>query len=232
MDLKTFTQKRRTVKKIILIFCFLLIFSSLAFTAYIYISPFCTEKEKEFASFIDEGYLAYQHKKYEISLEKYQKALTIYEDDSTLYYYTALTYEKKKEYEKAIETAKEGLKFLNKKSRFYKVHNFKFNLRNDIKLYTLLGDCNRKLERYKEAKEAYSYVIKNVKYKYSDAKFYRGICEYYLREKEEALNDFEAYKAMLERFFTDEAERTFKLETYSQDDLNRACEWIEATINL
>lgn len=101
-----------------------------------------------------------------------------------------------------------------------------------IVLYTLLGDCNRKLKNFKEAKQDYTYVVDNVKYQYSNAKFYRGICEYYLGEKYEALNDFTAYKEMLEKFFYDEAKREFKLKTYSQKDLNNINEWIRATMAL
>lgn len=217
---------------LILFFCFLLFFSSFAYFLYLVIPPFCTAKEKEFVSYIDEGYRAYQYDNYDMAIEKYEKALTIYQDDSSLYYYMAITYEEKKEYENAIKTAKKGLEFLDRKSKFNKVHNFKVNPNNDIKLYTTLGDCNRKLGNFKEAKQDYTYVVENVKYQYSNAKFYRGICEYYLGEKNEALSDFMDYRAILEKFFNDEEEREFKLKTYSQKDLNNVYQWIRATTEL
>ena len=225
-------KKTPIFQKLILIVCFLLFFSSFSYFIYLVIPPFCTEKEKEFVNYIDEGYRAYQYNNHDMAIEKYEKALTIYQDDSALYYYMALAYEDKKDYKNAIKTAKKGLEFLDRKSKFSKVHNFKVESNNDIKLYTLLGDCNRKLKKFKEAKQNYTYVVDNVKYQYSNARFYRGICEYYLGEKYEALNDFTAYKEMLEKFFYDEAKREFKLKTYSQKDLNNINEWIKATMAL
>ena len=225
-------KKTPIFQKLILVVCFLLFFSSFSYFIYLVIPPFCTEEEKEFVSYIDEGYRAYQYDNYEMAIEKYEKALTIYQDDSSLYYYMAIAYEDKKEYENAIKTAKKGLEFLDQKSKFNKVHNFKVDSNNDIKLYTTLGDCNRKIGNFKEAKQNYTYVVDNVKYQYSNAKFYRGICEYYLGEKNEALKDFMDYKTILEKFFNDEEEREFKLKTYSQKDLNNVYQWIRATTEL
>lgn len=218
--------------KILFAICFLAVIFPIGFMIYTVVPTFCTDEEKEFVSYIDEGYRAYQYKSYEISIEKYEKALTMYQDDSTLYYYMALTYEGKGEYEKAVECAKKGIACLDKKSKYYKVHNYKFIGNDGIRLYTVLGDCYRQLENYVEAKDAYTYVIDHVKYKYSNAHFYRGICEYYLGDKDGALKDFIEYKSMLEVFFAEEEEREYKYETYSQKDLDRANAWINAAMAL
>lgn len=218
--------------KILFAICFLAIIIPLGLMIYTVVPTFCTDEEKEFVSYIDEGYRAYQYKSYEISIEKYEKALTMYQDDSTLYYYMALTYEGKDKYEKAVECAKKGIACLDKKSKYYKVHNYKFIGNDGIRLYTVLGDCYRQLENYVEAKDAYTYVIDHVKYKYSNAHFYRGICEYYLGDKDGALKDFIEYKSMLEVFFAEEEEREYKYETYSQKDLDRANAWINAAMAL
>lgn len=218
--------------KIFFAICFLAVIFPIGFMIYTVVPTFCTDEEKEFVSYIDEGYRAYQYKSYEISIEKYEKALTMYQDDSTLYYYMALTYKDKGEYEKAVECAKKGIACLDKKSKYYKVHNYKFIGNDGIRLYTVLGDCYRQLENYVEAKDAYTYVIDHVKYKYSNAHFYRGICEYYLGDKDGALKDFVEYKSMLEVFFAEEEEREYKYETYSQEDLDRANAWINAAMAL
>ena len=88
------------------------------------------------------------------------------------------------------------------------------------------------MENYSEAKDAYTYIIDHVKYKYSNAHFYRGICEYYLGDKDSALKDFVEYKSMLEVFFAEEEEREYKYKTYSQEDLDRANAWINAAMAL
>ena len=220
------------IGRIFLVISFLLIIDSVGFMIYINIPTFCTKEEKEFVSYIDEGYRAYQYNSYEISIEKYEKALTMFQDDSTLYYYMALTYKGKGEYKKAVECAKKGIACLNKKSKYYKVHNYKFISNDGIGLYTTLGDCYLQLENYSEAKDAYTYIIDHAKYKYSNAHFYRGICEYYLGDKDGALKDFIEYKSMLEVFFAEEEEREYKYETYSQEDLDIANAWINAAMAL
>lgn len=225
-------KKTPLVGKILFAICFLAIIIPLGLMIYTSVPTFCTDEEKEFVSYIDEGYRAYQYKSYEISIEKYEKALTMYQDDSTLYYYMTLTYKGKGEYEKAVECAKKGIACLDKKSKYHKVHNYKFIGNDGIGLYTVLGDCYRQLENYVEAKDAYTYVIDHVKYKYSNAHFYRGICEYYLGDKDGALKDFVEYKSMLEVFFAEEEEREYKYETYSQEDLDRANAWINAAMAL
>ena len=89
--------------------------------------------------------------------------LNIHNDDYALYYYRSLAYKKNRQYEKAIEEANKGIALLDTKSVYKHAKNLRFDNKDDIGLYTVIGDCNKKLERYAEAKKAYSYVIANVR---------------------------------------------------------------------
>lgn len=199
------------------------------------IPPFLSKSEKMYIEHLDSGYSFYQHGQYEKALDEYSIAENVYSEDSKLYIYKAYCYQEQKEYAKAIENAKKALKYPDSKSIYKKAHNLKFiNLNNDISAYTVIGECAYVQKNYKEAKEAYSYIINHVTYKYTDAYLYRGICEYYLNEKQAALNDFEKHKQIINSYIDDQANSEYPSEypTYTNKSLVNVNQWIDITNRL
>ena len=213
----------------ILIFFFLIpLVVSIGVLIYLYFPPFLSSSDKEYLSYMEQGYKYYQNDDYENSIAEYDKALNLHDDDSTLYYYKGLSYYYDKQYEKASEEAEKGINVLNKKSAYYRAKNYKF-AHNDIGLYSLLGDSEKKLKNYAKAKSAYTYVIDHVKYTYTDVYFERGQCEFYLNEKEAALNDFYKHKQIIEKYLEDQENSEYKdkYPTYTNKDIENINLWIE-----
>lgn len=197
--------------------------------------PLLSNTEKEYIQHLDSGYSFFQNHDYERALNEYKIAENIYKEDSELYIFKAYCYQSQKEYSKAIENAKVALKYPDSKSIYKKAHNFKLiNLNNDVKANTIIGECAYEQKQYKEAKEAYSYVIEHVTYKYTDAYIYRGICEYYLNEKQAALNDFEKHRQIINSYIDDQANSDYpsKYPTYTNKDLILVSQWINAAQKL
>ena len=218
------------------LYFFLIVFAILTgFSIYSTIPPFLTTTEKTYIEHLDRGYSFFQNREYENALKEYKLAEDIYKEDSQLYIFKAYCYRRQKEYTKAIKNAKEALKYPDSKSIYKKAHNLKLiNLNNDIDAYTVIGKCKYKQKQYKEAKEAYSYIIKHITYKYTDAYLYRGICEYYLNEKQAALNDFEKHKQIINNYIYDRANSDYpdKYPTYTNKDLILVSKWISAVQKL
>lgn len=196
---------------------------------YLYLPPFLSSSDKEYLSYMEQGYKYYQNNDYSNSIAEYDKALNLHDDDSTLYYYKGLSYYYDKQYENASQEAQKGINVLDKKSAYYRVKNYKF-AHNNIGLYSLLGDSEKKLNNYAKAKEAYSYVVDHVKYTYTDVYFERGQCEFYLNEKEAALNDFYKHKQIIEKYLEEQANSEYKdkYPTYTNKDIENINLWIEA----
>ena len=215
-----------------IIACFMPLILCFVFLAYLNFPAMTSTQDKEYVSLIESGYELYRNDMCEKSLINYDKALNIHNDDYALYYYRSLAYKKNRQYEKAIEEANKGIALLDTKSVYKHAKKLRFDNKDDIGLYTVIGDCNKKLERYAEAKKAYSYVIANVRYIYTDAYFQRGQCEYYLNQKEEALRDFYRHKRIVEKYLQDQATSEYKAKypVYTQKHLNNINKWIEATL--
>ena len=199
------------------------------------IPPFLSNSEREYIEHLDSGYSFFQNSEYDKALSEYKIAENIYKEDSQLYIFKAYCYERQNNCAQATESAKEALKYPDSKSIYKKAHNFKLiNLNNDISANKIIGDCAYIHKQYKEAKEAYSYIIEHVTYKYTDAYIYRGICEYYLNEKKAALNDFEKHRQIINNYIDDQANSDYPdhYPTYTNKDLILLNEWINATNEL
>lgn len=197
--------------------------------------PFLSTTEKSYIEHLDRGYSFYQQDEYEDALNEYKIAENIYKEDSQLYIYKAYCYKEQKEYAKAIESAQEALKYPDSKSIYKKAHNLKLiNLNNDIGAYTIIGKCAYKQKQYQTAKDAFSYVIEHVTYKYTDAYLRRGKCEYYLKEKQAALRDFEKHNEIIKSYIDEQENSDYPSEypTYTKKDLIRTNKWISDTNNL
>ena len=218
--------------RILICLFFIPLIISIGVLIYLYFPPVLSSSDKEYLSYMEQGYKYYQNDDYENSIAEYDKAQNIHDNDSTLYYYKGLSYYYDRQFEKASEEAEKGINVLNKKSAYYRAKNFKL-ANNDIGLYSLLGDSEKKLKNYSKAKSAYTYVINHVKYTYTDVYFERGQCEFYLNEKESALNDFYKHKQIIEKYLEDQANSEYKdkYPTYSNKDLENINLWIAACNN-
>ncbi len=214
-------QSRRLITTLFVLFFFCIGF---VFYIFLLVPNIQLFTKNEYVSFIDHGYELYQNNLYEQSLREYDKALNIHDDDYRLYYYRALSYEKNKQYEKAIIEANKGIAVLDKKSAYHNAKRKIFVKKDDVGLYDVVGDCNKKLKRYEEAKKAFDYVIENVRYAYTDAYFKRGQCEFYLNQKEAALRDFYRHKRIIEKSIQ------AGYSVYNQNHLTNINKWIEACL--
>ena len=93
-----------------------------------------------------------------------------------------------------------------------------------------MGNCAGHLKQYREAIEAYDYVVNHVKYTYSDVYFKRGKCKYYLGLYNEALEDFYHHQQIIQQYFDDQksAEYKDKYPRYSNNDLADIQAWIDS----
>lgn len=215
--------------RILLIFCLVPALCGVWFLIYLNFPTFLNNTDKQYLSHIEKGYSYFQNRLYDKSLLEYDKALNIHDNDSALYYYRALTYHYNRQYEKAIQEAQKGLDLLSQKSVYYKAKNLKF-MNSEIGLYTILGKSEGKLKNYHKAISAYDYVVNNVKYKYTDAYYQRGICKYYLNQKTAALKDFIHHKRIIQNYLENQAQSEYKAKypTYTYDNLKDIEEWIRA----
>ena len=182
------------------------------------IPPVLSQDEKQFMTYFNSGYNARQNGDYKTALEMFDKAGEYYDKDPELFYSRAYCYEKTGDYYKAISVAKEGLNYVNSKSIYKKAHKYTFNLHPDLYLYSVIGDSNYKLKNYREAKEAYSYIIANGRNAWHYVQ--RGKAEYYLGEYKEAMSDFLSYKAQIEETMSK------GYNWYDETDLQKVQKWI------
>lgn len=221
------------ISRVVTFICSVVLIFGVCFLAYFIMPSFSTSEDKEYISLIETGYELYRNNMCDEAIEEFDKALKIHSDDHSLYYYRALAYKKNKQYEKAIDEANKGIAVLDKKS-VYDVVKKHIDSKDDIGLYTVIGDCNKKLKRYEEAKNAYDYVAANVRYVYTDVYFERGQCEYYLNRKEQALGDFYRHRTIIRNYLQDQASCKYKAKypTYTQKSLSNIEKWIQASKNL
>lgn len=234
LSLYAYTPITETGRKAFKYYCFTMI----ALFVIVFIHTFSppmplSDMEKEYLKHFNSGNSYHTLAEYDKALNEYTLAENIYKEDFKLYIEKAYLYKRQNEYTKAIENAKEAMKYSKHKSIYMKSHNFKFWdywSNNDviIEAYNIIGKCEYKLERYKEAKEAYSFIIGHVTYEDPDAYLMRGICEYYLNNKQAALNNFEKYlKIVHEKINSD----TYR-DLYSNKDIARGEKWIDAANKL
>lgn len=192
-----------------------------------------TKDEQEYMKHYNQAIeLRINQKQYQEAIYELNKAEEYFSDTAETYLEKAYCYDRLKEYDKAIATANEGLKYIDSKSIYRKYHNFKFMGKKDISLYTLLGKLYKKTNNYEKMKLCYDYVIGNVKYKYTNAYFQRGYAKYYLSEFDSALQDFYKHKEIIQQYINDQREEApeFKHTTliYDENDLINVEKWISA----
>ena len=210
----------------------LLGFAAIMFVFGIYmITPnFSNTGEKEYASIVENGYTYFQNNMYSRALIEYDKALDINNEDHVLYYYRALVFEHEGKYDKAIQEAEKGIQYIDKNSVYFKVKNYKF-IKDDIGLYDTLANCYMQLKEYNKAISALNYIEKHNKYKFTDVYFKRGMCEFYMNQKNKALDDFEKHRDIIFDYIAEQESSEYKAmyPTYTQKDVANINNWIRAT---
>ena len=164
-----------------------------------------------------------RNKNYSLAIQKLNEAQSIINTSSDSYLQKAYCYKYLKQYNSCIAEAKEGLKYADKKSIYYKAKNFKFSGDDKIALNTVLGDCGLKSKNYNDSIYSFTYVINNVKYIYTDAYFKRGRAYYYLGQYNLSLSDFIMHKSIIEQCLQSDCSR------YKSENLNNINKWIAAS---
>ena len=187
-------------------------------------------QEKQYIKHFDSGYEYFRARDYEKALSEYNLAQGINNDDIELYERKALCYERLKEYDKAIAEAQEALKHDPGNSLYKKAKGFRLINNDEVSIYTIIGESNYKLGNYQAASEAFTEVINQTTYQYSDVYFKRGKCEYHLGNYQKALTDFNKHKGIINQYLQDQRESKYRAKhpTYTNKDLAKLEEWIKA----
>ena len=228
-----YKSQPKIIKIIYLILIFILI-GNLCFMGYLSMpAGKLTKEEQAYMKHYNQAYeLRTKKNQYQEAINALNKAEEYFSNTAETYLAKAYCYNKLKEYDKAIITAKEGLKYIDSKSIYRKYHNFKFTGKKDIELYSLLGRLYKKTKNYEEMKLCYDYVITHIKYKYTNAYFQRGYAKYYLSDFNSALQDFYKHKEIILQYIQDQAEETPEFKhtnpTYDEKDLINIEKWITA----
>ena len=218
--------------KIFLYILFGIFILSIGFILYMQIPAHTNDIEKEYASYVDNGYSYYQNGRYDDALREYDKALNINKEDHVLYYYRALAYQYRGQYNKAIDEANKGIEYINLKSTYHYAKNIKL-IKDDIGLYDTLADCYMQIKQYNKALDSINYVIEHVSYKYTDAYFKRGMCKFYLDDKAGALTDFYKHREIINTYLEDQNSTEYKAlyPMYTNKNLENVNLWINACRN-
>jgi len=217
--------------KIVLGICVLSFLASIIFLIFLNLpAPKLNEVESKFMlHYKKASNLRIDIKDYYGALEQLEEAQKYDDKNPELYIEKSYNYAKLEEYEKALLSAKEGLKYVNNtKSPYRKYYNFKFIGKDDIQLYSLIAINAKKLGKYNEAIEAYSYIIKHNHYKYQETYLKRGICYYYKGDLENARKDFLVHKDIILKYFDDQSKSEYKdkYPRFDNKDLNKVEKWI------
>lgn len=219
------------VASVILIFCLIV---PIGFMCYMFIPPFLTPEDKAYRSYIEMGYEYYRQDLYDLSLREYDKALAMHNDDAVLYYYRALSFYEKHDYQQAKQEAIKGLSFVKNKSTYFKTKNYRFLDNDKIGLYTTLAESEMEMGDFISAKNTYTTIIDQIKYRFTDAYFKRGLCEYHLGQKDAALTDFFKHKEIINDYIAEEeaSEYKSKYPSYTEKDIENIDAWINACQNM
>lgn len=214
--------------RILLCICFAMICGCMGLFLYLSIPPFLSSEDIVYKNYVDSGYEYYTTNQYDKSLLEYDNALNIHSDDPVLYYYRALAYKYKLQYDKAVIEAQKGIENLNNRSVYYKAKNYKFMGNSEVGLYTVLGECEYYLENYGKAIEAFNYIAEKSQYKYSDVYLWRGCCYARNGEPRKALEDFYKHKEVILNYMDEQAnsEDPDLYPRYAAKDLKQINQWI------
>lgn len=171
---------------------------------------------------------------YKGAIERVEYLKTVEPNDYNIYLYEAYIYEVQGQYEKEIKSANKALQLIESgaKSRWDETYGndnifskyiFKSSNEKYTRTYDRLATANFQLKRYKEAEEFYTKEIKYNTYKFPNAYFYRGVCRYYLGNKQGALEDFFKQREIYDDFMKDGIG-----DRYDQKDYDLVNRWIEA----
>ena len=219
----------------ILLFAFILV--DLGVVLYFWIpdlmpKPKLSSNEAKYMELYNEANDYYsEYDDYDKALKDISEAKMYVNDDYQLYLLEAYVYKYKHDYRNVLNSANKAIVLLNsnQKSVYNKSKRFNFpGIKKSglTSAYTLKGKAHYKLEEYALSADAYTKVIENCSYKYTDAYFWRGVSRYYAGDIQGALADFLEHRTIIYKYF--EEMKNMSYPTYTQKDLDLVNEWISA----
>lgn len=168
---------------------------------------------------------------YDKALEDISEAKMYVNNDYRLYLLEAYVYRYKHDYRNVLNSANKAIVLLNsnQKSVYNKANRLNYpGIKKSglTSAYTLKGKAHYKLGEYALAADAYTKVIENCSYKYTDAYLDRGAAKYYAGDIQGALMDFLEHRTIIYKYFEEMKDMTYP--TYTQKDLDLVNEWISA----
>jgi len=175
-----------------------------------------------------------QYNDYDRALQYLSEAKIYVNNDYQLYLLEAYIYKCKYSYREVLNSANKAIALLNSKQKsvYNKVKRFNFpgiSKSGLVSAYTLKGQAHYSLKEYALSADAYTYVIKNCFYKYTNAYFWRGVAKYNAGDKQGALIDFLEHRSIIYKYFEEMSDMTYPV--YTQEDLSLVNEWISACKN-
>ena len=249
-DIKYFAQhgKRMPLHKmpggkfLIVIYCSVAIWLilSLSLMGFIFFDdympkPKLADNEAKYMELYNEANDYYaKYDDYDKALKCISEAKEYVNNDYQLYLLEAYTYKYKHDYRNVLNSANKAIVLLNsnQKSVYNKSKRFNFPGIKKSGLtaaYTLKGKAHYNLKEYALSADAYTHVIENCSYKYTDAYFWRGVSRFYAGDKQGAMIDFLEYRDIINKYFEEMSDMTY--QQYTQKDLDLANEWIRACKN-
>ncbi len=249
-DIKYFAQhgkriplsKRKGGKFLIVLYAFWILWVVSIFTCIGYFcfdefmpKPKLNSNEAKYMELYDEANEYYtKYDDYDKALEDLSEAKMYVNNDYQLYLLEAYVYRYKHDYRDVLNSANKAIVLLNsnQKSVYNKAHRFNFPGMKKSGLtsaYTLKGKAHYKLGEYALAADAYTKVIENCSYKYTDAYFWRGVSKYYAGDIQGALLDFLEHRTIIYKYFEEMSDVAYP--AYTQEDLDKVNKWIASCKN-
>ncbi|MBR1908742.1 hypothetical protein IJ818_07380 [bacterium] len=235
-------HKQKGGKALIVIYSFLLLWIVLAVGTIGFIcfqdympKPKLASNEARYMELYDDANDYYtKYNDYDEALKYLSEAKSYVNNDYQLYLLEAYVYKYKHDYRNVLNSANKAIVLLNsnQKSVYNKAKRFNYpGIKKSglVAAYTLKGKAHYKLEEYALSADAYTNVIENCYYKYTDAYFRRGVSKFYAGDKQGALIDFIEHKGIINRYFEEMSDMSYP--TYTQKDLELVNKWISACKN-
>jgi len=231
--------KRKGGKYLILVygFLFLWVIFMLSFIGFIFFDEYMPKpklppNEAKYMELYDEANDYYsEYDDYDKALKDLSEAKMYVNNDYQLYLLEAYIYKHKHDYRNVLNSANKAIVLLNSNQKSVYNKSKRFNYPGIKKsgltsAYTLKGKAHYNLKEYALSAEAYTKVIENCSYKYTDAYFWRGVSRFYAGDKQGALIDFLQYRDIIYKYFEEMSD--IQYPQYTQKDLDLANEWISA----
>lgn len=194
--------------------------------------PKLNSNEAKYMELYDEANDYYtKYDDYDKALKALSEAKMYVNNDYQLYLLEAYVYRYKHDYRNVLNSANKAIVLLNsdQKSVYNKAKRFNFpGIKKSglTSAYALKGKAHYKLKEYALSADAYTKVIENTTYKYTDAYFDRGVSRYYAGDYQGAQLDFLEHRDIVNKYLDEMTDMSYP--QYTIKDLTLVNEWIAA----